>query len=297
MLSKLILRSVLILITLAFQACSGKASPKPEAVKIKNAPWHRAVYNLSKIGVPEDTIWDLINDPRFPPYTPIPFSLSPKESHVIYKGFLEAKRISEARTLYRKHLPIFQKAEEKYGVDGSIIASILFIESQFGANTGNHLVVYRFMRLAEIGSEENIKFNLKRLRLDDPRVKESEVRKRAKLLEENFTPEIKSLLEYARENKIDPLTLKGSIAGAFGIPQFIPSSALNLSVDGDGDGKRSLFNLTDSIFSTANFLRAHGWRSGLDLASRRQVIWHYNKSEAYISAVIKLAASLQQKRG
>jgi membrane-bound lytic murein transglycosylase B len=58
--------------------------------------------------------------------------------------------------------------------------------------------------------------------------------------------------------------LKSSWAGAMGQPQFLPSKFLDFAVDFDGDGKRDIWNsVPDSLASIANFLKGHGWNSGV----------------------------------
>jgi len=91
---------------------------------------------------------------------------------------------------------------------------------------------------------------------------------------------------------MDPLGLRGSGSGAFGMPQFLPRSYLSYGSDGNGDGRVSLYDADDAIFSCANYLAAHGWKPGLSRAERRRVIWHYNRSDSYIDAVLGLADRL-----
>ena len=57
---------------------------------------------------------------------------------------------------------------------------------------------------------------------------------------------------------------KGSYAGAMGWGQFMPSSYRDYAVDGNGDGKRDLFNDLDDVFaSVANyFARKGSWQRG-----------------------------------
>ena len=58
--------------------------------------------------------------------------------------------------------------------------------------------------------------------------------------------------------------LKGSYAGATGYPQFMPSVALRLRADGDGDGAANLWSSEDDGFaSIANYLRDAGWKRGI----------------------------------
>src|SRR3984885_6142713 len=72
--------------------------------------------------------------------------------------------------------------------------------------------------------------------------------------------ELEQFILLTREERIDPLTVMGSYAGAMGAPQFMPSSYRRFAVDADGDRRRDLWNDWPDIFaSIANFLREHGW--------------------------------------
>lgn len=71
---------------------------------------------------------------------------------------------------------------------------------------------------------------------------------------------------------MDPRSLKGSYAGAMGMPQFISSSFRMYAVDFDGDGKRDLWsNTTDAIGSVGNYFKRHGWKAGNPIISRASV--------------------------
>ena len=83
--------------------------------------------------------------------------------------------------------------------------------------------------------------------------------KRAKF----FRSELEQFLLLTREQDVDLLLLKGSYAGAMGIPQFISSSYRNYAVDFDDDGKKDLWqNPVDAIGSVANYFNRHGWEAG-----------------------------------
>ena len=90
-----------------------------------------------------------------------------------------------------------------------------------------------------------------------------------------------------------PESFRGSVAGAFGMCQFVPSSALKWGVDGDGDGKLSLHRLHDAMFSIGNYLRAHGWKEGMGEKEKIAVIMEYNKSLPYATTVLKLSRRLR----
>ena len=68
------------------------------------------------------------------------------------------------------------------------------------------------------------------------------------------TKEIAELLIFCFENDIDPFSIEGSYAGAFGYGQFIPSSFNKLSIDYDKDGKKNPFGWHDVVGSVAFYL-------------------------------------------
>ncbi len=77
-----------------------------------------------------------------------------------------------------------------------------------------------------------------------------------------FASEFVDLLKIA-DSGVPRSTLKGSWAGAFGNPQFLPSVYLRLAVDGDGDGRKDIWtSRADTLYSIANYFRDAGWRPG-----------------------------------
>ena len=81
-----------------------------------------------------------------------------------------------------------------------------------------------------------------------------------------FRSELEHYLLLARDSGLDAVSIRGSYAGAMGIPQFMPGSARHYAVDFDGDGAIDLLgNPADAIGSVANFLKHHGWQAGADV--------------------------------
>jgi membrane-bound lytic murein transglycosylase B len=78
-----------------------------------------------------------------------------------------------------------------------------------------------------------------------------------------FKGELEEYLLLTRESGLHPAALRGSYAGAIGMPQFLPSSYRKYAVDFDGDGRRDLVDSpADAIGSIANYYRSYGWKKG-----------------------------------
>ena len=87
---------------------------------------------------------------------------------------------------------------------------------------------------------------------------------RAKERSEFFKAELEQYLSLTHRTQTDPFSLKGSFAGAMGMPQFMPSSWVKYAVDFDGDGKVDLFKSpADIIGSVANYFKAFNWQPGM----------------------------------
>jgi membrane-bound lytic murein transglycosylase B len=257
--------------------------------------WDYLARKLIGDGIPKDEVEYVYSNPLMPRFELVTFKLAPKEPADIYRGFLSKEKIKKARYFMATNLGSLTAAEKTYGVPKEVITAILFVETQFGLNTGNQMIINRLSRIANIRDPLNLKANFALLKEEDPRVTFEQVDSRADYLEKTFYPEIKAIFEISRRKKIDPFHIKGSSAGAFGLPQFLPSSFLKYAVDGNQNGETSLFEKRDAIFSVGNYLSNYGWKPGVSEKEKRQAIWGYNKSEPYINTVLKIAQLLSVK--
>jgi membrane-bound lytic murein transglycosylase B len=105
--------------------------------------------------------------------------------------------------------------------------------------------------------------------------------------------ELAALLKIILQTKQNPIRFLGSFAGAFGIPQFLPTSYIKWGYDSDNNGTVNLFLVPDAIYSTANYLKAHGWKKGLYLESNKEVIYTYNNSDIYVETVLNIAKKIK----
>lgn len=146
--------------------------------------------------------------------------------------FIKESRITQGYKFWQQQAEVLHKAEAKYGVPAEVIVAIIGVETLYGQRKGSFKILSSLSTLA----------------FDYP--------KRSPF----FTKELEHFLLLTREEKLDPLTLQGSYAGAMGFPQFIASSYRHYAIDFDQDGQRDLLNnVADAIGSVANYLHKHGW--------------------------------------
>lgn len=147
-------------------------------------------------------------------------------------AFVNKKHIRQGLAFWGEYRAALGRAERTYGVPQEIIVALIGVETAYGRNIG------RFRTLDALTT----------LAFDYPR--------RANF----FRAELENYLLLARDRQFDLLEMRGSYAGAIGIPQFMPGSYRDYAVDFDGDGVIDLRREpVDAIGSVANYLKAYGW--------------------------------------
>jgi len=146
---------------------------------------------------------------------------------------VSTKRITDGRAKIAENLALLDRVEAEFGVDQEIIAAIWGLESSYGAVMGDYDVFSALATLAWKG-------------------------RRTAYGREQLIGALKIL----QNGFADRAQLRGSWAGAMGQTQFIPTTYLVYAVDHGGDGKRNIWTDLDDVFaSTANYLRASGYRA------------------------------------
>jgi membrane-bound lytic murein transglycosylase B len=267
-----------------------------DVARVRAKGWTWLVDKLEADGVSPATAARAFADPRMPAFDGLLFGLNPREPRSMYRGFLRESSQLAAERCAASHADDLRAAERLHGVDAAVVAAIMHVETHCGRNTGRSMVLHRLARLAMANEPRNVARNLARNTTKkgviDPEVAER-VRGRARYLEGIFYPQVLATFEIARQERMDPLALRGSGAGAFGYVQFLPMNYVAFGTDADGDGRISLYEPADAAASAARFLASYGWRPGIQHDKKRQVIWHYNRSDAYIDTVLMLAARIR----
>ena len=216
------------------------------------------------------------------------------ESSLDYDQFQSQKAIANARAYIKKHKAILNKAQEAYGVDKTVITAILLVETRLGTYLGKRVVINTLATMAaltEKSLQDRIWKAIPAKKKPKPETFQKKVQKRIKW----GYAELKALIKYTERENLPPETLKGSYAGAMGIPQFMPSNALTLAKDGNADGKVDLYNHADAIFSVANYLKHHGWKPGITRQKQHKVLFQYNHSNYYVDTLLKISDTLKEK--
>ncbi len=187
--------------------------------------------------------------------------------------FLTEKRINGGVKFWQENSDIIRYAEKVYGIAPEVIVAIIGVETYYGRLQGNYRVIDALSTLA-------FKYP-----------------KRSKF----FRSELKHFLLMSQDEKFDPLTKKGSYAGAMGMGQFIPSSYQSYAIDFNGDGKKNIWtNNADAIGSVANYFKRHGWKKNqpvtdkLTLAKKNAIV---KKDRCTRSCKPKLSVADYKQKG
>lgn len=178
--------------------------------------------------------------------------------------FLAQARVDAGVAFWNAHAPILARAESETGVPAEVIVSIIGVETYYGRYTGGQRVIDALATLA----------------FDYPR--------RSTF----FRGELKEFLLLSREQGFSPISVKGSFAGAMGLPQFMPGSYRRYAVDFDQSGRADLFDSAeDAIGSVANYLARHDWQRGQPVLLPARIA-----PEQQVSILRRLDGGLSERR-
>lgn len=232
----------------------------------------------------------------FIPRPPRPQKAAPRNTPPqVYRNLVTPRTIDLCRRYLLQHAVAFAAMEARYGVPKEIVAGLLMVETRLGTYLGSNSSFWSLACMAAAVSPEHVAPTLAGLPL--PMTPEREIWLRRILRERSDWAyrELLVLVRHAQENGVDPLQMPGSIYGAIGICQFMPSNLPKFAVDGNGDGKVDLFDPADAIASVGNYLKRNGWQN-TDRESRHAALKRYNKSNIYANTILAIASGIEAAR-
>jgi membrane-bound lytic murein transglycosylase B len=221
-----------------------------------------------------------------------------QESRLNYDQFLDAPAMNRAAQFLKAQAVALAQAEKVYGVDRYVIVALLLIETRFGDYTGRTPTLailssyalmdqktYRDRVWALLPAAERARWG--RQAFDEKLIKRAAW----------GYQELCALLRWTQGDPSQLKNLQGSLMGAVGLPQFIPSTLENYAVDGNRDGTIDLFQTADAIMSVGHYLQSLGWTQRSTAADREKIIYQYNHSRPYVQAVLAVADRLRSREG
>ena len=165
-------------------------------------------------------------------------------------------RVVKARNLLKKNKALFEHVESKFLVEKEILLALWGIETNFGKHVG---------KMDIISSLATLSYDKRR--------------------REFFSNQLLILLKLIDDKLIDPDTLYGSWAGAFGNFQFMPSSIKRYAIDYDNNNKIELkTSLKDSLASAANYMNSMGWKKDQPCFYKVKITKNIGKKYINVSA-------------
>jgi lytic murein transglycosylase len=183
-----------------------------------------------------------------------------------------AGRINRGRQMLQRHAALLSRIERQFGVPPALIVAIWGLESDFGSGDMGKLPVIRV-----VGTMAH---DCRRTEL--------------------FQRELLAALQILQRGDLPLRDLIGAYAGEIGQTQFLPSSYIKYGVDYDRNGHVDLRHSVPDVFaSTANLLKANGWRAGAPFGegtANFEVMREWNRAVVYRKTMVHFAERLSQGR-
>lgn len=214
-------------------------------------------------------VWKLFSDSRFGISDRVAARfvyIRAARKRASYNWLFTDSSLARGKAFLATHRVFLDTIAHMFHVPPEVVTAVLRTESDFGAFPGDDTVVNALYTIARFSS--------------------SEERRREALRE------LACAIRITHEERLDPFTLRGSWAGAFGLSQFRPCSYLTYRRDGDGDGVIDLFTLSDAAASAAYYLQVHGWSKHRH--DQYAALRAYNRGR-YADAVLSYAARISTR--
>jgi membrane-bound lytic murein transglycosylase B len=263
--------------------------------------WEPLVKRLVADGLDRERVWAIFASLGPKSYTPAYMAAKVRELYgvrgvgikrtgngpmtpVDYQQPLSDVTLGSCLAFMKRYAPVLQDIERKHGVPARSILGLLLVETGLGTDLGDHSALRALACLANTDSLQKFSSggNGRQARYVSPKALAATLREKS-----NWAyKEVKALIAYGLKNNVDAASIPGSIYGAIGISQFMPSNVGPFGVDGDKNGKVDLFSVVDAMYSVANYLEANGWRGAKSDRGKLAVFRSYNNDSSYAASVL-----------
>lgn len=175
--------------------------------------------------------------------------------------------VAQGRKRIAKNPAFYARLETKYGVPAGVLVAIHGMETAFGGGMGNSNLISAAATLA---------YDCRR--------------------SDFFIPHILAGLKLVDSGAVSSKSI-GAKHGEWGHTQFLLGNVIKYGVDGNGDGRLDMTNLTDALSSTANYLRQKGWKPGKGYQQGQpnfRVIQEWNAAGVYQKAIAIMAGKIDK---
>ena len=213
------------------------------------------------------------------------------EAPEIYLSYLNPLLLMQAKSFLEDQQSALREARSRYDVPEEILVALLLVETKLGRTIGTKGALTTLASMSLAGD----------FALVAPLIERRDIAPQLALWLRWRTAqksswaykELKALLVYAKAAGFDPASIPGSVYGAIGICQFMPTNAVRYGADLDGDGRVDLFSVADALLSTARYLKANGWKADLPRERQMAVLYRYNHSHTYTRTIMAVADRLR----
>jgi membrane-bound lytic murein transglycosylase B len=214
-----------------------------------------------------------------------------------HQALLTDESIAASSRFMAENETSLKKAKELFEVDPEVVAALLWVETRHGNVRGNFHVPSVYLSLIAgrtKATQAKLYRHAKRGRLPASLTTEDlklKIESRCERKADWAIEELRSIEKLFRKNPADVKALRGSFAGAFGFPQFIPSSYLKWAYTDHPTHSPNLYEFHDAILSVAHYLHKNGWGKTRD--ERKKSLYTYNNSDDYVDAILELSERLK----
>jgi membrane-bound lytic murein transglycosylase B len=226
-------------------------------------------------------------------------------AHGNYSLHYSKSAVKKTKAFVHKYGKTLKLAEKRYHVSKESIAALLWVETKFGKYTGSYKLSDVYFSLLQASHPSVVAITLQELNDRKPAAIQANPKFTEEFLEQKVVDRSiqKSAWALDQLKAIDGLYLKGhdhllnmkaSYAGAFGFPQFIPTTYADYAISCN-EQDADLYNMRDAILSVAHYLKEKGWDEKKP-AAKSDALFEYNRSRDYGDVILKIAGEVQSKK-